>query len=182
MNRLIVMTAAGSIGAALFVARAPVDTAPAKVEAPARQFYSSPNAWSNDDVLSARQSGTWRGEVRLARESDGHFYANATMGAATVRVVVDTGASVVALTGADARAIGLTWDNSEIRPIGRGASGAVHGVVRRVPRIDVGGIIATDVEAMVVPEGLDITLLGQNFLARVTKVEIAGGQMVLSNR
>ncbi|RYE78198.1 MAG: TIGR02281 family clan AA aspartic protease, partial [Hyphomicrobiales bacterium] len=101
---------------------------------------SRPNPWSKR-YASAPVSNGGTGEVRLARAGDGHFHSHAAIGSATVRVVIDTGASVIALTGADARAIGLTWDASEIRPVGRGASGPVNGVVRRLPRVDVGGIV-----------------------------------------
>jgi len=103
------------------------------------------------------------------------------MGDTKIKVVVDTGASMVALTGDDARKAGMSWDASEVTVVGRGASGDVHGVVRRISWLDVGGIVATDVDAVIVPSGLDITLLGQSYLSHVRRVEINGGKMVLSN-
>ena len=145
------------------------------------EFYSKPNPWSSDKVIAARHVGSWRGEVHLDRNSDGHFYTTAEIGGARIQAVVDTGASIIALPGADARKAGLTWDPDEVRPVGRGASGTVRGVIRTLPRIDVGGIVAENVTVMIIPNGLDIALLGQNFLSRVRKVEIRGGQMVLSN-
>ena len=87
----------------------------------------------------------------------------------------------MALTGEDARAAGLDWGQHEVAVVGRGASGDVHGVIRRIPEIDVGGITARNVEAIIIPEGLDVSLLGQSYLAHVRSVEIRGGQMVLSN-
>ena len=146
-----------------------------------KRFHSSPNAWSSDEVVAAQQGGDWYGEVRLDRSGDGHYYSAANIGGARVDFMVDTGASVVALTAADARAAGLTWDPSEVSVVGRGASGDVHGVIRRIPQIDVGGIVAHNVDAIVIPHGLDVSLLGQSYLGHVRSVEIRGGQMILSN-
>ena len=146
-----------------------------------KRFNSSPNPWSSDAVIEAQQGGEWYGEVRLERAGDGHYYSSASVGAAKFNVIVDTGASVVALTGEDARAAGLSWEQHEVAVVGRGASGDVHGVIRRIPEIDVGGITARNVEAIIIPEGLDVSLLGQSYLAHVRSVEIRGGQMVLSN-
>lgn len=180
MNKLHILVIVGSITGALQVARQPT-AEPAAAPTPAKHFYSAPNAWSKDEVLAARDGGNWRGEVRLDRHSDGHFYAEALVKGVPVHAVVDTGASVVALTGEDARKVGLSWNESEVEPIGRGASGTVYGVIRRVDSINVGGIMVRDLEVMVIPTGLDVTLLGQNFLNRATSVEMRGGQMVLSN-
>ena len=152
--------------------------APASASAPT-PVYSRPNPWSRDTVLAAHDATPWRGEVHLARAEDGHYYTTARIGNATIRAVVDTGASKIALTGADARAAGLSWDPGQVRPIARGANGEVRGIIQQVPRIDVGGIVAENVTVMIIPEGLEITLLGQNFLAQVRKVEIEGGQMIL---
>lgn len=57
----------------------------------------------------------------------------------------------------------------------------MHGIIRRIPQIDVGGIVAHNVEAIVIPRGLDVSLLGQSYLGHVRSVEIRGGQMILSN-
>lgn len=180
MKSLIALTVIGSILGVAVVARAPAPAAAPATE-PAKRFYSSANPWSSDAVLEAREGGNWRGEVRLERGSNGHFYTEARVKGVPIYAVVDTGASVIALTGADARKIGLTWNASEVETVARGASGDVRGVIRRVDSVDVGGIVVRDLEVMIIPEGLDITLLGQNFLGRVTSVEMRGGSMVLSN-
>jgi len=120
------------------------------------------------------------GTHTLAREYDGHFYATTTVNGASLRMMVDTGASVIALTGADARAAGIYWDQSEVAPVARGASGTVYGVVRQLDVVDVGGFTRRNVRAMIVPEGLDISLLGQSYLGQIKSVKIEGNQMVLS--
>lgn len=191
MNRLILIITVISIGGAVNVARHPPAPAEAK---PVR--YSKPNPWSKDEILAeqpqtptrtyagkreARPMSGGGGEVRLKREMDGHFYADVMVRGIPVHAVVDTGASVVALPGDEARRIGFSWSSSDVKPIGRGASGTVYGVVRRAESISVGSLVVRDLEVMIIPEGLDVTLLGQNFLSEIRKVEMKGDEMVLSN-
>lgn len=119
-------------------------------------------------------------ETVLTRQSDGHFYARVDVDAHSTRFLVDTGASMIALTGADAEAIGLRWDPSELRPVGRGASGTVYGVPVRLEHVELGAFGARGVGAVIVPEGLDVSLLGQSFLARIPSVRIDSDRMILS--
>ncbi|ANC50341.1 aspartyl protease-like protein [Aurantiacibacter atlanticus] len=132
-------------------------------------------------VGSGAGSATWATETVLDRASDGHFYADVVVDGTTARMMVDTGASVIALTGEDAAAMGLYWDASEVGPVARGASGAVHGVQTRLNRVTVGNFEAHDVEALIIPEGLGISLLGQSFLSTVQSVEIADDRMMLES-
>jgi aspartyl protease family protein len=128
-------------------------------------------------VAAARTEQWLSGQTVLNRQNDGHFYADATIDGAKIRLLVDTGASMIALTGEDAEALGLTWDEASLRPIGRGASGTVHGVPVHLERVEIDGIEARGVEAAIIPEGLDVSLLGQSFLSRIDNVQISGDEM-----
>ncbi len=119
------------------------------------------------------------GSIALPRAADGHFYAEATVDGTLLRFLVDTGASMVALTGDDARTLGLTWSEADIRTVAQGASGPVEGLVVQLDSIRIGGHEARGVEAMIIPQGLGISLLGQNFLGTVRPVRITGDEMVL---
>lgn len=121
----------------------------------------------------------WGGPVSLPRERDGHFYADIEVEGESYRMLVDTGASVVALTGEDAERMGIAWDSAEIEPVAQGASGPVYGVRTRIERMALGPHEASGIAAIVVPEGLAISLLGQTFLGTIGKVEIADDRMVL---
>lgn len=128
----------------------------------------------------ARSQDAWlAGQTVLKRSSDGHFYADGYVDGYSCRFLVDTGASIVALTGADAEAMGLSWDQENLRPIGRGASGTVYGVPTRIEKMEVGGLEARDVQAAIIPDGLDVSLLGQSFLSKIDNVEISGDEMRL---
>lgn len=119
------------------------------------------------------------GGTVLDRAYDGHFYADARVDSRSTHFLVDTGASIVALTGDDARAIGLDWNEEDLVQIGRGASGDVFGVPVRLESVELGGFEAENVDAAIVPEGLDVSLLGQSFLSRVRGVNIDGDRMVI---
>ena len=119
------------------------------------------------------------GTTELLRAADGHFYADADISGSRVRFLVDTGASVVALTGADARAAGLAWSQADIGPVAQGASGPVAGVHVTLDSVTLGGHEARNVAAVIVPEGLPVSLLGQSFLSTVHPVRIEQDRMVL---
>lgn len=119
------------------------------------------------------------GEVVLPRSSDGHFYAEVTVDGFSSRMLVDTGATVLALTGEDAEAMGIYWQPDDVRPVARGAGGPVFGVAVTLGQVQVGDFEVQGVKAIVVPEGLGISLLGQSFLSQVERVEIDGEQMIL---
>ena len=121
------------------------------------------------------------GEVALPRHNDGHFYADVMANGTPLRMVVDTGASMVALTGEDARAMGLSWDEQDLGIVAHGASGPVEGIATKIDRLELDGIEARNVHAVVIPEGLAISLLGQTFLSEVQRVEIVNDEMVLGD-
>lgn len=123
----------------------------------------------------------WAENVVLTREVDGHFYANVEVGGQPLRMLVDTGASVVALTGADAEALGLEWREADITPVAQGASGPVEGVNVTIPEISLGDHAARNVQALIIPEGLAVSLLGQSFLSTLGQVEMSGDHMVMGN-
>jgi aspartyl protease family protein len=130
--------------------------------------------------LEVMQRDQWlAGEEVLPRADDGHFYADVTVDGGSAHMLVDTGATTVALTAEDAEAMGISWNDSDIRPVARGASGAVHGFPVTLGVVQLGDLEARDVSAIVVPEGLDISLLGQSFLSKIERVEMEQDRMVL---
>ena len=119
------------------------------------------------------------GEVTLDRHQDGHFYADVEVDGETLNFLVDTGATAVALTAADAEALGLYWDNENLELVGRGVSGDVYGKLVMLDHMQIGGLSARNVPAAIIPSGLDRSLLGQAFLKQIDNVNISGDRMVL---
>lgn len=118
-------------------------------------------------------------EIVIARMPDGHFYTDAMVNGRPVRFLIDTGATGVALTAGDARNIGLPFSPGEFTVIGKGASGDVRGKLVTIDRIAIGDIEATRVPGAIIDEGLEVSLLGQSFLSRVSSVSIADNRMTL---
>jgi aspartyl protease family protein len=119
--------------------------------------------------------------VVLDRSPNNHFYADAIANGQGVRFMVDTGATVVALTAKDAERIGLFWTYNELENVGRGVSGDVQGKRVVINSLQLGGLSASNVQAVIIPDGLDISLLGQSFLSGVGSVSISGNKMTLKN-
>ena len=110
---------------------------------------------------------------------DGQFWADATVNSGYVKFLIDTGASAVALTKLDAQKAGirlheLTYDV----PI-RTAGGRNMAARVQLKSIAVGSITLRNIEALVVPEGLETSLLGMSYLGQLQKVEATPSAMLL---
>ena len=114
-------------------------------------------------------------ESVLERSEGGHFYANVEVNGELVRFLVDTGATGVALTEADAERIGIQFSRGDYEPVGMGASGPVRGKFVTLDKVSLDGKAAHDVDGAIL-EGSDISLLGQNYLGRYS-VEMRGDTM-----
>ena len=130
----------------------------------------------SSNVADARPTGDGGGRHALTRSADGHFYAEAQVNGAAIRFLVDTGASVVALTPQDARRAGI--EVGDERTVARGAGGEIAVAPVVIDRIELGSIDRSDVRA-VVAEALPVSLLGQSFLGSVDRVEIRDDRMTL---
>lgn len=118
------------------------------------------------------------GETVLLRDTSGHFYADADVNYGRVRFLVDTGASTIALTEADARSVGIQIDPTQYRVVGQGASGEVYGQPITIDSIALDGKRVTGLSGVVLRDG-DVSLLGQSFLSRVGSVSIEADRMTL---
>ena len=116
--------------------------------------------------------------VELQREDDGHFYADVQVNGSTLHMLVDTGATGIALSRDDARAAGVATSIGMNDVVGEGADGAVHGEYVKLDNVGLGGTSASGLEAIVLNGGSQ-SLLGQEFLAKFDSVEIHGNTMVL---
>ncbi|WP_381420774.1 retropepsin-like aspartic protease family protein [Sphingorhabdus arenilitoris] len=143
-----------------------------------RSKYAVAPSQSDDRAAGGNELAT--GEtVVLRQQRDGHYYTRANVDGGEVHFMVDTGATGIALTGEDARNLGLSWNDSELQPVGRGAGGALYGKPVTLGSVSVGGFTVNNVQAVILPNGLDVSLLGQSFLSSVPNVNISNGQMTL---
>jgi aspartyl protease family protein len=118
--------------------------------------------------------------VVVAPDSQGHFRVEARVDNRRMDFLVDTGASVIALTARDAATLGIHPADSEYTMAVRTANGTVHAAPVNLNMVDIGGITVRDVSAIVLPEdALSDNLLGMAFLSRLHRYEYSGGKLVL---
>jgi aspartyl protease family protein len=154
--------------------------APAPVIAPVQEAVRAQPAPANIAPLTTpTQTAQPQSGVALDRAENGHFYADGDVDGAPVNFMIDTGASVIALTGADAQKLGQTWYPNELQTVGRGANGDVIGKPVMLGRVRIGNLEVNNVRAIIIPEGLDVSLLGQSFLSKIQNVNISGDRMTL---
>ena len=125
----------------------------------------------------ADRAGNGIGSLEIKRAADSHFYVEALVNGIPVRFVVDTAATKVVLTKADAQRAGLAAGEYNLR--GRGAGGEVRLMPITIARLGLGVVTAEQVPAMVAEDGLPVSLLGQSYLSRIGSVAIEGDTMTL---
>ena len=116
--------------------------------------------------------------IELSRDSNGYFYADVQINGAPVHALVDTGATVVALSRDDARAAGIATSIGMNDVVGQGADGVVKGEQVMLDRVTLGQKTVEGVPAVVLNSGGQ-SLLGQTFLTKFASVKIEGDKMVL---
>lgn len=166
-----------SIGVAGVASRAPgIASDPSPASEPTGDSWT---AWNErSDAASSVPDGP-SGEVRLNRSGDSHFYANANVDGASLRMMVDSGASIVALTRRDAEAIGINVDNLSEGGFAETAGGRVPVRPVMLASIDIDGVEVRNVQAAVLDMDMPHSLLGQSYLSQLDAVNIEGDTMTL---
>jgi len=118
--------------------------------------------------------------VIVSRNSRGHFQLDARVDGRRLPFMVDTGASVIALTADDAATLGIHPAASAFTALVRTANGVVRAAPVELDRVEIEDITVRNVAAMVLPDGaLSDNLLGMSFLSRLHRWEFADGKLVL---
>jgi aspartyl protease family protein len=117
-------------------------------------------------------------QIVLTAQSGGHFHANGAINGQSVRFMVDTGATGIALTRDDARRAGLAVSAGMFDVVAEGASGEVKGEWVTLDSVKLGREEAMQVPAVILDGGQQ-SLLGQSFLQQFSSVEIKGDRMLL---
>lgn len=108
------------------------------------------------------------GPAQVLKAADGHYWADALIEGRAVRVMVDTGASVVALTRDDAARLGLKLLAEDFSATVITASGPVRAAPVQLQAVAVAGARVERVQALVVEAGLPHSLLGMSYLGRLS--------------
>lgn len=118
--------------------------------------------------------------LELVADGQGHFWAQGRINGSTVRFLIDTGASMIALGRSDALRLGLDYTTGE-----RAATVTANGTVStwrvRLDTVDVGGMRLHNVDAMIHDRDLPIALLGMSVLNRM-RWQRDGQKLILEKR
>lgn len=115
----------------------------------------------------------------IDRETDGHFWARADVGGTQVKFMVDTGASIVALTYFDAQRLGLKPEGLDFDSEIRTAGGITYGAPVTLESIRIGRVRIENVNAVILRTELEQSLLGMSFLGELNSYEVRQGQMII---
>ncbi len=128
---------------------------------------------------SAAASG--RGtRIVLTESSGGHFMTAGQINGRAVQFMVDTGATSIAMSMADAERAGLNYKNG-VRVQIATANGAAQGFRIKLNSVRIGDVEVFDVDAVVIPQPMPYMLLGNSFLTRF-QMKRDNQQMTLDKR
>lgn len=135
-----------------------------------------------EDKASRIAAGGIGDSVRLKAGRNGHFFAPADINGRKIDVMVDTGASMVALTYEDAERAGIFVSQADFTARSRTANGIARAAIVMIDEIEIGGITVRDVRGSVAEPGRQhITLLGMSFLGRLKSFQMRQGELLLQN-
>jgi aspartyl protease family protein len=136
-----------------------------------------------DQPVSIGGSGGGGGggtRIVLPVSSGGHFMTQGAINGRSVNFMLDTGATTVALSAADAQRIGLDFSKGQPVRVNT-ANGIAQGWRVRLNSVRVGDVEVYDVEAIVSQQPMPYVLLGNSFISRFSMRRDAD-QMVLEKR
>ncbi|RMF09614.1 MAG: TIGR02281 family clan AA aspartic protease [Alphaproteobacteria bacterium] len=118
-------------------------------------------------------------EVVVRRARDGHFWVEADINGVTIPFLVDTGASHVVLSPADADRLGLYLTPNDYTQSYDTANGVVRAAPVELAEVRIGPLRVSNVTASVNGAPLRQSLLGMSFLGRLDGFEYRGDDLVL---
>ena len=122
---------------------------------------------------------TSEGEIVVPRAPDGHYYLTLRVNDKPIEFLVDTGATDVVLTQADARRVGIDVDKLAFYGRAMTANGPVRTAPTTLDKVAVGDIVDTNLTAWVNEGEMSQSLLGMAYLQRWSKIEIANRGLLL---
>lgn len=118
--------------------------------------------------------------VTVGRSPDGHFYLTLEVNGTPTRFVVDTGATAIVLKKKDAKRAGLPVDTLPYNGIARTANGEVRTARVTLQTLALKEFTDQNVPASVNGGGLDVSLLGMQYLSRFSSIEIKNDTLILT--
>lgn len=131
-------------------------------------------------IAEVPRSSASSGGVTIRRSDNGSFRAEGVVDGRRMNFIVDTGATLIALTAEDAARLGIHPSRSDYSAQVRTANGIVRAAAVSLNMVEIGHIMVQNVPALVLPkEALSENLLGLSFLSRLRRYEFSDKRLVL---
>jgi aspartyl protease family protein len=124
--------------------------------------------------------GSGGSKVVLSAGSGGHFFTQGQINGRAVQLVVDTGATAVSLSTADAQRIGINYQSGQPVQMST-ANGVIPAWRVKLASVRIGDVVVYDLDAVVSSGAMPYVLLGNSFLSRFQMTR-TNEQMVLEKR
>ena len=118
-------------------------------------------------------------ETRIRMSADGHFWAKVSIDGVNRRMLVDSGATLTALSTATAAVASLDVRDSLIPIVLNTANGRIQARSATVRDLKLGDIVARDLPVVVSPAFGDTDVLGMNFLSKLKSWRVEGNTLIL---
>lgn len=129
------------------------------------------------DIESQEVTGE---ETRIRMARDGHFYVKARIGGVERRLLVDSGATITALSPGTAAAAGVEARPAAFPVLLKTANGTIRADTGEVAELRFGNVVARELVVVVSPAFGDIDVLGMNFLSRLKSWRVEGRTLILT--
>lgn len=116
--------------------------------------------------------------VRIQLSPDGHFWARATINGVERRMLIDSGATVSAISEETAQAAGIDFTRGMPVSVST-ANGTVEARRAQAQRVQVGPLGTDDLTVFVASNFGDLDVLGMNFLSRLKAWRVEGNVLIL---
>lgn len=144
-----------------------------------RDDFSNVGARLRGELLPSRAVDLGGGEVEIRAGRDGHFTVTAEVNGQPVDFLVDTGASDIVLSPADARRLGYDPAQLSFTRHYSTANGLGRGAPVRLDSLAVGAIVFNDLPASVNEAPMGESLLGMTFLRQLDSYEVQRDRLIL---
>ena len=118
--------------------------------------------------------------IRIPVARDGHYWVEAAINGTPARFLIDSGATITALSEPTARAAGLNYDVGAPGVVMTTANGKVEARRSSIATLAIGPVIASDLPVVVSPAFGEINVIGMNMLSRLKSWGVQDGEMVLT--
>ena len=118
-------------------------------------------------------------ELRVRMSPDGHFWALASINGVQRRMLIDSGATVTAVSQRTAREAKIDAGTSLAPVVLRTANGATRAETGSIDELRVGNIVARNLKVVTSPGLGDLDVLGMNFLSKLESWRVEGRTLIL---